>query len=739
MLDTKLKNMRKIKNIIILLVCVIPAIILVALYPQMEITLQEYKKSYELQRQEELERFEASEYKWELSSGFVHMATETAYSFYAKLLNQTIGETVDSSVLEAYGWLEDAETIKDATTYYAVYNKENVPYTLTNSGADLSEFMNLNDEERWEQLEQISSDAAGYMLLSFDSVGNINSVHVSMDDGILYEKDYYSLVLGSVEQYMENAVHWSENINPEFQAELLKPKDFQAVFILNDRDTFCRSYMFQTYEPDMFNYYSDMGAWVVVLIGAGLVALAALLLPLIKCLETGWEKIFGLPFEIIAAIFFAGIFGALGMFYLMCISTMTGLSYLTDKEIFYLIGIAITKESLIRLLLVLNVFGWSVCFFMEYIVVSAFRQFVCRPKVYLKEKVLSIRLLRWIKHKVMRFLRNVFRMDLEKRMHSGIIKFVIINGLVGALLCSLQIVGAIGFIVYSVALYIFLKKYGGQIQGWYGNLLEATHQMAEGNLKFQMSEDQGVFKTIGNELCMVQESFSKAVMEEARSQNMKTELITNVSHDLKTPLTAMITYIDLLKREDLTAGERENYLNIVDQKSQRLKVLIEDLFEVSKAASGNIQMNFMDVDVVSLMKEVRLEMEDKIESSSLDFKWNIPDEKIILSLDGQKTFRIFENLLNNILKYSMDHSRVYVDVLTQEENVCIMFRNISAMELSDDPERLMERCVRGDASRQTEGSGLGLAIAKSFVELQNGKLDIAIDGDLFKVTILWRR
>ena len=163
MLDTKLKNMRKIKNIIILLICVVPAIVLVALYPQMEMTLQEYQKNYELYRQEEMERYEASEYKWELSSGFVHMATETAYNFYAELLNRSIGETVDRSVLEAYGWLEDADSIKDATTYYAIYNKENVPYTLTNSGADLSGFMNLTDEERWNQLEQILPDAAGYM------------------------------------------------------------------------------------------------------------------------------------------------------------------------------------------------------------------------------------------------------------------------------------------------------------------------------------------------------------------------------------------------------------------------------------------------------------------------------------------------------------------------------------------------------------------------------------------------
>ena len=148
-------------------------------------------------------------------------------------------------------------------------------------------------------------------------------------------------------------------------------------------------------------------------------------------------------------------------------------------------------------------------------------------------------------------------------------------------------------------------------------------------------------------------------------------------------------------------------------------------------------MNFMDVDVVSLMKEVRLEMEEKISASDLNFKWNLPEEKIILSLDGQKTFRVFENLLNNILKYSLPYSRVYVDVIDEEQQVRIVFRNISAMELPEDVERLTERFVRGDESRQTEGSGLGLAIVKSFVELQNGKFDITIDGDLFKAVILW--
>ena len=150
-------------------------------------------------------------------------------------------------------------------------------------------------------------------------------------------------------------------------------------------------------------------------------------------------------------------------------------------------------------------------------------------------------------------------------------------------------------------------------------------------------------------------------------------------------------------------------------------------------------MNFMDVDIVSLLKEVGLEMYDQIESSDLTFRWNLPEEKVILSLDSQRTYRVFENLLNNALKYALPHSRVHVDVTNRESDVTIMIRNISAQELDFDAERLTERFVRGDASRQSEGSGLGLAIAKSFVELQHGKLDISIDGDLFKVMIVWNK
>ena len=167
-------------------------------------------------------------------------------------------------------------------------------------------------------------------------------------------------------------------------------------------------------------------------------------------------------------------------------------------------------------------------------------------------------------------------------------------------------------------------------------------------------------------------------------------------------------------------------------------MLIEDLFEVSKATTNNITLNLMDVDVVNLMKQVSVEHADKFEQMGLQLRWNVPEEKVILPLDNQKTYRIFENLFVNIQKYAMPNSRVYIDVEKSETDVTVTMRNMSAVELNVRGDELTERFVRGDASRNTEGSGLGLAIARSFTEAQKGSLHIAVDGDLFKVVILWK-
>lgn len=264
-----------------------------------------------------------------------------------------------------------------------------------------------------------------------------------------------------------------------------------------------------------------------------------------------------------------------------------------------------------------------------------------------------------------------------------------------------------------------------------------TKRIANGEFTQEVEEDFGIFNSLRAELCRIEEGFQKAVEQETKSQRMKTELITNVSHDLKTPLTAITTYVELLKKENITEEERGEYIDTLSRKSLRLKVLIEDLFEVSKASSQNIVLQYIDVDVVNLMKQVYIEHEEKLSNMGLDIRWNVPNEKVVLSLDNQKTYRIFENLFVNIQKYAMPNSRVYIDILQVENQVQIIMKNISATELNVRSEELTERFVRGDQSRNTEGSGLGLAIVKSFVEAQKGRFEITVDGDLFKATIIF--
>ena len=211
-----------------------------------------------------------------------------------------------------------------------------------------------------------------------------------------------------------------------------------------------------------------------------------------------------------------------------------------------------------------------------------------------------------------------------------------------------------------------------------------------------------------------------------------------MSHDLKTPLTAIITYTDLLKSEKDPEKQKE-YLDVLEKKSLRLKVLIEDLFEISKASSRNVTMHYVNVDIVGLLKQAGLEYDSQIKAANLEIRWRLPEEKVILLLDSQKTYRIFENLILNITKYAMPHTRVYISMTVTEKNVVISMKNVSAAEMDFDVEEITDRFVRGDASRNTEGSGLGLAIAKSFTELQDGKMTIYTEADLFKVEIVFPR
>ena len=260
-------------------------------------------------------------------------------------------------------------------------------------------------------------------------------------------------------------------------------------------------------------------------------------------------------------------------------------------------------------------------------------------------------------------------------------------------------------------------------------------RVANGDFQTTVEEDLGIYEPLKDNLQNIETSFQEAVAQEVRSQNMRTELITNVSHDLKTPLTSMISYIDLLKNKNLPEEERLRYITILESGSNRLKHLIEDLFEVSKASTGNIQLDRMDVDLISLIKQVEMEYEALFIQHDLTIRNTFSKEKIVLSLDPQKTFRILENLLVNAGKYALEHTRVYVDIRKTANRVRIECKNISKEPLNFDTEDIVDRFVRGDKSRHDGGSGLGLAIAKSFTEAMKGSFRIETDGDLFKAVI----
>ena len=324
------------------------------------------------------------------------------------------------------------------------------------------------------------------------------------------------------------------------------------------------------------------------------------------------------------------------------------------------------------------------------------------------------------------------QIDVSKSAGRTILKIVLLNGAVLLLISCLWYGGISVTIVYSVVLYFGLKFYVSRMQLKYKILLDKIEEISAGNLNVEITEDLGIFNPFKEQLLQIQTGFRNAVESEVKSQKMKSELITNVSHDLKTPLTAIITYVDILKDETLTEEQRREYLDTLEKKSLRLKVLIEDLFEVSKATSGAVTLNLMDVDLCNLIKQVRLEMSDKLDAAGLDVRMDFPEEKAIVRLDSQKTYRIYENLFSNIARYALHGTRVYVQGVVTEGRILVFFKNISAAEITMDASRLAERFVRGDESRTTEGSGLGLAIVKSFVELQGGMFVIENDGDLFK-------
>ena len=310
---------------------------------------------------------------------------------------------------------------------------------------------------------------------------------------------------------------------------------------------------------------------------------------------------------------------------------------------------------------------------------------------------------------------------------SGLLLFV-----VSGILSIFPIGILIGIILTIIYIVIFIKELI-----YLDKIIIGSKAATEGKLNCNIEEKgRGHLRELAHDINNIRDGLRKSIESEIKSENMKTELITNVSHDLKTPLTSIINYIDLLKRENIESETAKDYINILDKKSQRLKVLIDDLFEASKATSGAMELNITKIDIVQLLKQSLGENDERFKNSNLSVKLDIPDTKIFINGDGQRLYRVFENLISNIVKYSLSNTRVYIQMYVDDENkVVIIMRNISAYELDFCANEITNRFKRGDSSRSTDGSGLGLAIAKSIVELHGGKFNIEVDGDLFKSII----
>ncbi|WP_423230266.1 histidine kinase dimerization/phospho-acceptor domain-containing protein [Clostridium acetireducens] len=344
---------------------------------------------------------------------------------------------------------------------------------------------------------------------------------------------------------------------------------------------------------------------------------------------------------------------------------------------------------------------------------------------------------------IIKLLNKFKKSNLNKNIKFKIIFFIAFSALLGMFILLVLVLGIRNIFIAAVITigYVFLIiRYLFKKADYLNEILKATEEIASGNLDYVIEEKgEETLSKIASNINSMKQGYKKSLEQQIKSERLKTELITNVSHDLKTPLTSIINYVNLLRDNDLTKEDTNAYIEILSRKSDRLKILIDDLFEASKMSSGSVDLNIEKVDVNSLLQQSIGELEEKIKEASLILRFKYNNKKIYANLDGKRTWRVFENLINNIIKYSQPNTRVYIDLIEKDNNIVVTMKNISNYEMNFNSDELFERFKRGDKSRNTDGSGLGLAIAKSIVELQGGTLNIQIDGDLFKVIVKFKK
>ena len=384
-------------------------------------------------------------------------------------------------------------------------------------------------------------------------------------------------------------------------------------------------------------------------------------------------------------------------------------------------------------ILLVGFLGYLVCYAMCAVIgVTTIKRI--KAKKFIKS-FLIYKIGKWCFDKIQGWLRTINQNATEnKRIFWYYLLFIIISIMLASLFYTgIAIILLIGFWIWA---YYQIKKYILE-QEKIKNALKDIYEGKSNDVHLNESELKGALKEMAIYVNDIASGFSNAINESLKSERLKTELITNVSHDIKTPLTSIINYVDLLKKENIQDEKVKEYIDILDKKSQRLKKLTEDLVEASKVSSGNVKLNLENINIKELFNQTIGEFKDRFEEKNLIIETTIPNDNIKINADSRYLYRIIENLFSNITKYALEGSRVYIDIIEKGKIVDISIKNISKDKLNISSDELMQRFVRGDKSRYTEGSGLGLSIAKSLTELQGGTFDIIIDGDLFKVHIIW--
>ena len=659
----------------------------------------------------ENENQSASDFLLDIKKNITEEADE-----YSSYIQEALNNNIDQFNRETLGWNNDANL-----KYYYYNTINNKTNTTLNE--------NVKFENNNIDLSEVNKDKYQfYAVVNFDNNGNVDVSEINGGDKEVLKSNIECSLIDIRNEYDISNSDYEEGY---YNIDIKPIKNMTFVYAVPKTITSYDNIRWGIENADI-SIYESMGAGGAFII-AGIVALIALIFPIKKAKSTIlFRKISKIPFEVWIIIIGLAI-AALGPLAGQIIkATLNG-----DLQVIFveIIPSLIIPERIIWIFnFIIWLLSYSAVFFFVLVIKYVFNVGVID---YIKERTIFGMVIMLCVRIIKRTLDEITKVDLREKNNKLIIKLLAINAVILLIITSIWFFGIPVVILYSVILFFIIRKYVDKISEKYSKLREVTSKIAEGNLDVKIEEDLGLFEPFKGDLEKIQCGFKKAVDEEVKSQRMKTDLISNVSHDLKTPLTAIITYADLLKDENLSDEKRKQYIETLDRKAQRLQVLIENLFEVSKATSGNITLNIENVDVVSLMKQTLFELEDKLEEASLLVRKNMPKEKVILPLDSQRTFRVFENLIINITKYAMPNTRVFIDIIENEDDVAIIMKNMAAEEITFNVDTIAERFVRGDESRNTEGSGLGLAIAKSFVELQGGTFNISVDGDLFKVKIVF--